>query len=187
MAGKRLNSALSIILLGFLAGCISKSPYEQLVADELAKGIRQDSLFHGIYFQMERKAFQERSHQLNREGVFTDGEAAKVRFKILELPDTATFLFYPDFLEDKIYQVQALAEYDAWAPWNKSQNAQALCRDLRGLMLKWYGGNDFIKVESDDKPTLWVKVDGNRRITLAEDDDARVKIFFRDLTYQGDK
>jgi len=187
MAGKKLNSVFFIVLLIALAGCIGKSPYEQLVADELETGIRHDSLFHGIHFQMDRKAFQERSHQLNREGVFTDGEAAKVRFKILELRDTATFLFYPDFHENKVYQIQALAEYDAWAPWNKNLNAQALGEDLRKLMLKWYGGNDFLKVESDDKPTLWVKVDGNRRITLTEDDDARVKIFFRDLTYQGDK
>jgi hypothetical protein len=90
--------------------------------------------------------------------------------------------FYPDFYENKIAVMRAGFQYDAWAPWNKAQFSDSLLPDVLQLLKKWYpGGNDFIAITDKTKGTIYVKVDGNRRITIGRFNDMLVKVDYTDL------
>lgn len=90
--------------------------------------------------------------------------------------------FYPDFYENRIAVMRAEFHYDAWAPWNKAQFSDSLLPDVLKLYKKWYpGGNDFIAITDKTKGTIYVKVDGNRRITIGRFNDMLVKVDYTDL------
>ncbi len=73
-------------------------------------------------------------------------------------------------------------QYNAWAPWNRAQFADSLLPDVLKMYKKWYpNGNEFIEMTDKSRGTIYVKVDGNRRITLGRFDDMIVKADFMDL------
>jgi len=50
------------------------------------------------------------------------------------------------------------------------------------LYKKWYSdGNPFLLIKDEKKGTIYVKVDGNRRITIGKYDDMMVKVDYTDL------
>jgi hypothetical protein len=166
-------------------GCSSPgSEYSRLVKKELAKGTRSDSLFMGIYLGMSSKEFYGHCWDLNKKGLFTNGSLnTTVLYKIptaLRFP--ASMNFYPDFYEDKIFRMRVSFEYDGWAPWNRNRYADSLLPDVLQLYKKWYReGNDFIKIADKIRGVIYVKVDGNRRITIGRFDDQLVKVDYSDL------
>jgi hypothetical protein len=177
-------SLITIIIV--VSGCswLGGSDYNRLVKKELAKGTRSDSLFMGIYLGMASKTFYAHCWDLNKKGIFTNGSNnTSVLYKPgKDLKYQASMNFYPDFYEDKIFSMWATFEYDAWAPWNKAQQADSLLPDVLQLYKKWYpGGNDFITITNKDRGTIFVKVDGNRRITIGKFDDRKVKVDYTDL------
>ena len=172
-----------MIGLGACSG-LGGSQYDRLVKKELAKGTRSDSLFMGIYLGMTSKAFYSHCWDLNKKGVFTNGtNNTSVLYKPgKDLKHQSSMNFYPDFYEDKIFSMWATFEYDAWAPWNKNQQADSLLPDVLQLYKRWYpGGNDFITITNKERGTIFVKVDGNRRITIGKYDDRMVKVDYTDL------
>ncbi len=162
--------------------------YKDLEEKELASGKRNDSLFMGIYLGMASKDFYVHCWQLNKEGVFTDGAnntSVLYHFKKGELKELASMNFYPDFHNDKIYKMRATLNYDAWAPWNKNLSSDSLLINLLSLFRSWYpGGNPFITINDEKRGTIYVKVDGNRRITIGKYDDVRVKVDYTDMTVE---
>ncbi len=160
------------------------SEYNRLVKKELAKNVRVDSLFMGIYLGMTSKAFYSHCWDLNKKGLFTNGSTnTSVLYKVSEgLKYPASMNFYPDFYEDKVFSMWASFEYNGWAPWNKTLYADSLLPDVLHLYKKWYpGGNDFITITNKERGTIYVKVDGNRRITIGKFDDKLVKVDYTDL------
>lgn len=169
-----------------VCSCTSSSTeqYDKLVKKEKAKGTRVDSLFLGISFGMTSKTFFGYCWELNKKGIISDGSNnTMVLYKVdsgLKYP--ASMNFYPDFLDNKISNMRVTFQYNAWAPWNKAQFADSLLPDLLHLYKKWYpAGNDFIALTNKERKTIYVKVDGNRRITLGKYDDMIVKVDFTDL------
>lgn len=79
--------------------------------------------------------------------------------------------------------------YNAWSIWNKSLQSDKLLPVVMDSLIKWYPGNDFIKVPlKKDSLHLLVKVDGNRRITIRPLEDERiVKAKIDDLRYVLEK
>jgi hypothetical protein len=160
------------------------SEYSRLVKKELATGKRYDSLFLGIYLGMPAKSFYDHCWDLNKKGLVTNGTRnISVLYKLdHELKHPASMNFYPDFYENKIVSMRVSYEYDAWAPWNKTQQADSLLPDVLRLYKRWYfTGNDFITITNKERGTIYVKVDGNRRITIGQFDDMQVKVDFTDL------
>ncbi|WP_301922167.1 hypothetical protein [Ferruginibacter sp.] len=175
-------------ILGIVTVCSCTSSgieqYDKLEKKELAKGTRVDSLFLGISFGMTSKTFFGHCWELNKKGIISDGSNnTMVLYKIdsaLKFP--ATMNFYPDFIDNKVAHMRVNFQYNAWAPWNKAQWADSLLPDVLQLYKKWYpGGNDFIGLTDKEKRTIYVKVDGNRRITLGKFDDMVVKADYSDL------
>ena len=176
---------LLLIALGFTA-CKSKSPYERLVEKELASNVRQDSLFLGIHFQMPHKEFFTHCWELNKKGLLTNGPSNLSIKHIFgsdgPLKFRASMQFYPKFTEQGIYEMPVEFKYEDWTLWNKEMSAEVLLEDVKGLLERWYGGREFMTVESSDGTmSILVKVDGNRRIRLWRENVSTVKAVFTDL------
>lgn len=179
----KIAFAFLLIILAFSA-CNSKSEYDLMVERELATNVRQDSLFLGINFNMDRKAFYAHCWELNKQGVFTNGVGnMSVQYNLddNELKFDASMQFYPTFTDTGIFEMPVDFSYNEWALWDKRMSSDELLQDVRQLLEKWYGGK-FIELESKDgSRKVLVKVDGNRRIRLWKHNVSTVRVIFTDL------
>jgi hypothetical protein len=127
---------------------------------------------------------------MNKKGLLTDGlnnTAVLYKLEKNELKHPAAMNFYPDFTDNKIGRMRVTFQYNAWAPWNKDLFADNLLPDVLQLYTRWYAGNPFIKVEDKKRGIIYVKVDGNRRITIGKYDDMLVKVDYTDLAVANNK
>ena len=177
---------ITIIILTFTACSNEMREYELLVKKELSSGKRVDTLFYGVSFGMNVKQFYAHCWSLNQKGIFTDGtnnRAILYKLNNQQLKHDASMNFFPDLAGDKIYKMQATFQYNAWAPWNKQMFSDSLLPDVLQFYQRWYkDGNPFIKIHDPEKGTIYVKVDGNRRITIGRFDDRIVKVDYTDLS-----
>lgn len=190
MSGIRFNhsSIFLLFLLTFLISlqsCEQKTEYQQMVEQELNKGIRNDSLFLGYRFGMERQDFFDHSWNLNQQKIITGG--TYVEYKLDELSSTATMNFFPEFHDDKIYRIPIEVQYDSWAPWNKDLFADSLIVELVDLFEDTYGPGFIQTIHPDVGKPSWIKVDGNRRISIYRKDDMKARIEFLDLSVDREK
>lgn len=165
------------------ASCTPKARYERALKRELASGIRYDSLFFGLRLGMTSKEFYTHCWNLNRQGVFrqsSDNRSVEY-FTKNELKHKAAMNFYPTFNNDKIVEMPVKYNYTGWAPWNKQLAADSLQADIIDLYTKVYGGG-FIKVTHPIHGAAYVKIDGNRRITIFKKGSLYVWAVFRDMT-----
>ncbi|MBG9376056.1 hypothetical protein I5907_07410 [Panacibacter sp. DH6] len=183
-----MKTVYFIIFVFLLAACKESSmqQYNQLVQKELSTGKRVDTLFYGIAFGMDLRQFYKHCWELNKQGIFTDGtnnRAILYKLNNHELKHDASMNFFPEMAGDKIYKMQATFQYNAWAPWNKHLYADSLLPDVLQFYRQWYrDGNPFIQISDEEKGTIYVKVDGNRRITIGRFDDRIVKVDYTDLS-----
>src|SRR5450432_3541351 len=179
-----------VIILFILVACSADSgmdKYNNLVKKELAANRRVDSIFFGIHFGMAQKKFFAYCWEMNKKGIFTDGDDGLGGMYVLyklgnELKYPAAMNFYPDFNNDAISKMRVTIQYYGWAPWNKHLYADSLLPDVLALYKKWYSdGNSFIRINDKKKGIIYVKVDGNRRITIGKYNDMLVKVDYTDM------
>lgn len=169
------------------SGCTPKARYERRLKQELASGVRNDSIFMGLYLGMSQKDFYSRCWNLHDQGLVHQGpNNTSVEFKIKDdLKYPATMYFYPNFSEGKISEMPVIYKYDGWAPWNKKLTSDS----LQIAVLKYYKkkyGEDFMTVSHHEFGNAYVKIDGNRRITIYKRDDLYVWAVFTDLLAKND-
>ncbi len=155
---------LILLICSMLIISCEKS-YQDIEAEELASGVRNDSVFLGIHLNMEKKEFFAHCWELNKQGKVINGPSnlsVEYRLNEGELRDSAYFRFYPDWDGREIEKMDFEFGYLNWAPWNKDLAADSLLLDARNILYKWYGKNEFIYLEGDQNKKVWVKVDGNR-------------------------
>lgn len=178
---------LLLISVCVTSGCSPKAKYERMLKHELASGIRYDSLFLGLYFGMPEKEFYLHCWNLNHKGLLKQGESnttAQYELKD-ELKYPALMDFYPKFIQGKIFEMPVSFKFKGWAPWNKTLSSG----NLEKAVLKWYEqlyGSGFIQVKHSLHGTAYVKIDGNRRITIFIEDDLNVWAVFTDMTVKKD-
>ena len=175
---------LCLTIIG--VGCYV-DPYANLVKKELARKERMDSLFLDMKFGMTSKEFFTQCWELNKKGVITDGtNNTSVLYKIpTALKYPASMNFYPDFYQDKIYKMRVSFQFDAWAPWNKQLNSDSLMPRVLDLYRSWYPGNDFMKLTDPKRGTIYVKVDGNRRIVVGKSNEVQVNVDYTNLLIEN--
>lgn len=173
---------LGLLIWVGLTACSTKGQYEKMVAQELASGIRNDSIFLGVHFGMTNTDFFAHCWELNKQKLIRQGpKNLSVEYDMgpfLKAP--AKMNFYPNFEDGVIIEMPAKIAYDGWAPWNKPLSSDSLLLEVKALYEKWYGGG-FMKIEDPNRGTAFVKVDGNRRISIFTDVRS-VKVLFSDLT-----
>ncbi|MEM6320196.1 MAG: hypothetical protein AAF960_21180 [Bacteroidota bacterium] len=177
---------LFALFISIFTACQQKSEYHQMLERETASGIRHDTLYYGFHFGMTSKEFYDRCWKMNKEGWFRQGATnSTVYAKVTELKYPASMDFYPTFYEGKIVGMPTTFYYNNWAPWNKHLSAENLIQEVLVLMEKWYG-KGFIQIKNPSKfggsTDAYVKIDGNRRITIFGKDDTKVQVDFIDLT-----
>ncbi|NJL74328.1 MAG: hypothetical protein HC892_04045 [Saprospiraceae bacterium] len=179
----RLVAAIMSIVFFFLfTNCQNLSEYDQMVKRELAKGIRQDSLFLGFYFGMPSKSFYDHCWKLNKQQIVKEGKNnTTVEYDVSkDLRHSGKMNFYPDFFEDKIYEIPISFNYDAFA-WSQEFSNDTLLVDVLQLLQKQYG--DFKEFTHPKKGSVFVNVNGNRQIRIFTNDmDNSVRAVFTDLT-----
>jgi hypothetical protein len=165
-----------------LSGCSPKQQYNNRMKQELAGGERYDTLFLGLYFGMNQKDFYMHCWKLNQKGLIRQGSNnSTVEYQTRqELKHPGTINFYPAFLEDKICELPMEFAYNGWAPWNKKMSSEVLQKDVLRWCRKNYGGG-FIKVRHPERGLAFIKIDGNRRITIFRKDDLHVWAIFTDI------
>jgi hypothetical protein len=175
--------SLFVFATVLFTSCSPGAQYNRKLKKELASGVRHDSIFMGLYLGMPEKAFYAHCWKLNRQGLVRQGESnTTVRFEMKgNLKYPALMDFYPKFREGKIFEMPVRFVYSGWAPWNKEMSAEKLQKDVLSYYRKIYG-KDFISVRHPQKGTAWIRIDGNRRITIVKEDDMHVWAIFTDLT-----
>jgi hypothetical protein len=169
-----------------ITGCVADSDYdkyENLVKKELARNVREDSLFLGIKLGMTSKEFFAHCWELNKKGMITDGNNnTAVLYKLdKEFDHPVSMNFYPDFHNNRIYKMRTDFSYNGWAPWNRHLYADSLQPKVVALIKKWYGDNNIIHVTDSVKGNLFIKIDGNRQIIIRKQDEWLVKVDYTDL------
>ncbi len=176
-----------LVFFVLIAGCSPKARYEKRLEKELASGVRHDSIFFGLYLGMPKKDFFTRCWNLNKQGLVRQGpNNASVEYNTKdELKYPATMDFYPTFVDDKISEMPVVFSYKGWAPWNKELSSARLQEDLVNWVKKNHGGG-FITVSNSQSNNAYVKIDGNRRISIFVKDDLHVWVVFTDMLARKD-
>jgi hypothetical protein len=175
---------LLMLILGILIyGCTPKSRYERKLKHELASGIRNDSLFMGLYFGMSEKDFYTKCWKLNQQGLIKQGPKNRtVEYMVKkELKFPGSMNFYPDFVDGKIAEMPVQFAYTGWAPWNKKLSSDSLQIDVLRWFEKKYG-DKFMKIDHPTKGSAFVSLNGNRRITIFKEDEMSVWAVFTDMS-----
>ena len=178
---------LLLISAGIISGCSPRAKYERRLKQELASGVRCDSLFMGLYLGMPEKDFYTHCWQLNKKGIIRQGASnATVRYELMDqLKFAASMEFYPRFNDGKIFEMPVRFVYSGWAPWNKNLSPENLELDI----LRWYKkiyGPGFIEVKHPLRGTAFIKINGNRRITIFKQDESHVMAIFTDMLVKND-
>ncbi|MCK4700696.1 MAG: hypothetical protein KAT38_10190 [Bacteroidales bacterium] len=180
------------ILIGLIAGimicgCSPRSKYERRLKQELASGVRYDSLFMGLYLGMSKQDFYTHCWILNREGLIKQSSNnTMVEYEVKdELEYPATMNYYPEFVQGKIFEMPVRFIYNGWTPWNKKLSSDNLELEVLKLYEKIYG-EGFIKVKHPKRGMAYIRIDGNRRITIFKEDDLHVWTVFTDMSVKRD-
>jgi hypothetical protein len=184
-----LRIAIYFFLIAFFISCRNNpdgyNAYKELEAKEIKRHVREDSLFFGIYLGMTSKQFYGHCWEMNKKGIFMDGlnnTAVLHKIDSIEMGHTALMNFYPDFYNNTIAVMRVSFQYDGWAPWNKQLYSDKLLPKVLELHNRWYPkGNPFLKIEDKKRGTIYVKVDGNRRIIIGRASDMTVRVDYTDL------
>ncbi|MCB0679266.1 MAG: hypothetical protein KDC30_21355 [Saprospiraceae bacterium] len=181
-SGIWMKAGWTLVIAMAILACAKEDRYQQMVARELAKGVRVDSLFFGIYLGMPSKDFFDHCLQLNHRQLITQGPGGLSVQHIMknELKQQAVMRFFPGFYDNKIYQMPVIYEYSAWAPWNRNLWADSLLVDLLAYYQTKYEG-DFLPFPDSTGKLTYYKVDGNRQIALSKLNDREVEVVFTDL------
>lgn len=150
-----------------------------------------DYLFLDFFFGMGRQEFFDYCREMNQKKKFIHGTGgssnANVEYLLKdELPEPVIMRFYPNFYEEKIYEMPVLFTYASWAPWNKKYWSDKLLEQMYGVFKKWYG-DDFKVINHPLQGKIYAKMDKYRRINLFIRDDQYVQAVFTDMRVETKK
>jgi len=182
---KIINNIWKIgIIYVSLSACQVPDKLEAVINEELKSGVKNDSLFVGISFGLKQKEFYDHCWKLNSEGIIGRGSQNASVLYMFEDDEgyNVDFHFFPEYDEGKAYKYNASFSYNAWAPWNKQLQSDDLLKKLPDILVKWYGGNEFFKIQHGKSETYY-KIDGNRQIEMKIKDDMLIVATFTDLSH----
>lgn len=178
-----------ILIVGTVACALTpEERYKALEKAELASGVTYDSLFMGLHFGMSKNTFREYCYDQHLEQQFYQGgqrNSIWVEADIDEMEYPATINFYPEFKAEKITEMNASIYYRPDVQFkDEIFEKDSLLLDVLNLMDSWYGP-ERTKIRSPFfyKEDVYVKVNGNRRITIYPDQTGQmINLWFVDLT-----
>jgi len=153
-----------------ILGC--KSEYEKMVDRELKKNVKEDSLFFNYRLGESKDSYHEKSWDLNHNKIVVQGRSYTFMKYVFQDPKTPEKQndFAMEYTggfnkERKLNNMKVIFSHVLWVPWNEDYHASQLLPRVLDSIERWYGGNEFVKYElkNDTIPSIYVKVDGDRR------------------------
>ncbi|MBL6669181.1 MAG: hypothetical protein CNC91_00745 [Flavobacteriales bacterium MED-G22] len=153
-----------------ILGC--KSEYEKMVDRELKKNVKEDSLFFNYRLGESKDSYHEKSWDLNHNKIVVQGRSYTFMKYVFQDPKTPEKQndFAMEYTggfnkERKLNNMKVIFSHVLWVPWNEDYHASQLLPRVLDSIQRWYGGNEFVKYElkNDTIPSIYVKVDGDRR------------------------
>jgi len=174
---------LLIVSAFVVLGCSPKSKYERRLKHELATGRRYDSLFLDLYLGMPEKEFYMHCWTLNQKGLIRQGSNnTTVEYQMRnELKYPGMMNFYPSFVDSKIAEMPVKFTYAGWAPWNRKLSSDSLQTDVMQWFEKKYGDR-FMRVDHPKRGSAYIKLDGNRRISVFRENEMNVWAVYSDMS-----
>lgn len=165
-----------------------KSDYQRKVDSELAKNIRQDTLFIGLRFGMTPREFFAYCWELNQTGLVSESHSnTGALYKLARFGKRYDLNFYPTFIDNKIAGLPVDYSYQVFAPWNPKYSLDTLFKEVVRMQKELYG-DGFLTVSDPKRGTALVRVDGNRRLSIFQNIEKNcVTVLFKDLTVEIDK
>ena len=182
MNNKIIISFLSALLLIFACRRSDEKNLDEIEKQELAKGIRNDIIFHGLFLGMTKEAFADTCRARHAEGLFDEGGSQTIEYELKngELKFLGKVSFYPNFKDNKISEMPVRFKYSNFDGWNPQMKTDKLLKDVNQLMAKWYGDGFFAATLSTGFKGF-AQVSGNRRITISAEKDDEILVLFTDL------
>jgi|GEM_PF-4385338 len=158
-----------------------------LVAMEKEKNRAEqfDSLFYGIHFKMTLPQFHGHCNAMYKKGLFDGNNNYEVIINLKKgFEKPVDLIFSPTFDEPFIKLLKVRFSYTNSSVFDQKTGSDVLIEELLEEMMEWYGGSDFLEISPKypyEKP-YYIKLDGNRKITLKEGDSYREVIaLYEDL------
>jgi hypothetical protein len=184
---KGLLFFFSIVL--FLSACRNseKKNLAYVEQQELAKGIRNDSLFLGFYFGMPKEDFLNYCWSMNKQKQFVDGNGMTVEYQLgkRDFSFPLKMNFYPQFKNDRINEMPISFSYKSYEFFNQKMTTETILNDVKKLMEQWYGNNFFVTSLPLPFPANikgYALVQGNRRVLIFVEKEVEVMVFITDLS-----
>ena len=189
----RLNKIIFclLVLTPFLA-CEIESEYSKLLKKELKSGKSFNDLVLGLKIGQTKDDFYEICADLNKKKLITSGARNLYPEYILYPKDSVEngkkirMSFMGIFDDDRIMKGMDIRfNYYSWIAWREEYNSDNLINEIKDTLQLWYPGNNFIEIDLklDSKNNLaYVKVDGNRQITMYKIDGRDVAVIIEDVS-----
>ena len=189
----RLNKIVFflLILTPFLA-CEIESEYSKLLKKELKSGKSFNDLVLGLKIGQTKDDFYEICADLNKKKLITSGARNLYPEYILYPKDSVEngkkirMSFMGIFDDDRIMKGMDIRfNYYSWIAWREEYSSDNLINEIKDTLQLWYPGNNFIEIDLklDSKNNFaYVKIDGNRQITMYKIDGRDVAVIIEDLS-----
>ena len=189
----RLNKIIFclLVLTPFLA-CEIESEYSKLLKKELKSGKSFNDLVLGLKIGQTKDDFYEICADLNKKKLITSGARNLYPEYILYPKDSVEngkkirMSFMGIFDNDRIMKGMDIRfNYYSWIAWREEYNSDNLINEIKDTLQLWYPGNNFIELDLklDSKNNLaYVKIDGNRQITMYKIDGRDVAVIIEDVS-----
>jgi hypothetical protein len=173
---------LGLISLSTNCKNIDKKDLATVEKQELASSKRNDDLFQGLHFGMTTEQFFAHCWQKNREKVFAQAGNMKVDYDLThdECKLPVKINFFPEFSQDKIYEITAKCTYINNDYFNPEMKTDKLLIDVKTLMEKWFKADFFLTSLSSGR-NGYANISGNRKIIIKVEKDYEVMVVFTDL------
>ena len=189
----RLNKIIFclLVLTPFLA-CEIESEYSKLLKKELKSGKSFNDLVLGLKIGQTKDDFYKICADLNQKKLITSGARNLYPEYILYPKDSVKngkkirMSFMGIFDNDRIMKGMDIRfNYYSWIAWREEYNSDNLINEIKDTLQLWYPGNNFIEIDLklDSKNNLaYVKIDGNRQITMYKIDGRDVAVIIEDVS-----
>lgn len=187
------TGVLTACLLGILilaSSCVQEQSYESIRKEELAKGIRVDSVIYKVHLGMRYLDYYAYCFQMNQSGQFMPNTAGDM--VSLELTKGFNFPVIFEFMpskqgnSEKIYFYWGKLTYKNFSYYNKDNSIEKLTKEAMDYFENYYKGRKFIKIPNENilLKYKFVKIDGNRQITLDPEVSGQyLNVTFKDLNF----
>lgn len=187
-----IKSILFLSIIGFSLACEIESEYSKLLKNELKSGKLYEDLVLGMKMGQTKDDFYKICADLNKKKLITSGSRNLYPEYILYPKETVEkgkkirMSFMGIFNNDRIMKGMDIRfNYYTWIDWKKEFHSDHLIKEIKDTLLLWYPGNNFIEIDLklDSKNNFaYVKVDGNRQITMYKIDARDVAVKIEDVS-----